>query len=284
MRKLNRFTAFMGYKFSPVFKKVVYKNMRKKPISPMELKKATEFRDINFGTTKFVAHRGLSGVNPENTAPAFEAAGKHGNFYGIECDTHMATDGVWMVAHDPNLETLFSGEGDIKEHSSEELLKLKMLRGANIGKHLDVKMCTLQEYIDICKKYNCRPIIEIKDHRTDKMQNFYDMLKKNGIEKTCIVISFILENLQVLNKIDKELEMWYLVDYLTDKNIQQAVDSGCKGMDFSSDFNSPRPDMIKKLLDKGLVAACWTVDDKYHLDAMVNAGVTYITTNSILPE
>ena len=55
-------------------------------------------------------------------------------------------------------------------------------------------------------------------------------------------------------------------------------------MDFSSDFNSPRPDMIKKLLDKGLVAACWTVDDKYHLDAMVNAGVTYITTNSILPE
>ena len=90
--------------------------------------------------------------------------------------------------------------------------------------------------------------------------------------------------MQVLNKIDKELEMWYLVDYLTDKNIQQAVDSGCKGMDFSSDFNSPRPDMIKKLLDKGLAAACWTVDDKYHLDAMVNAGVTYITTNSILPE
>lgn len=30
MRKLNRFTAFMGYKFSPVFKKAVYKNMRKK--------------------------------------------------------------------------------------------------------------------------------------------------------------------------------------------------------------------------------------------------------------
>ncbi len=284
MRKLNRFTAFMGYKFSPVFKKAVYKNMRKKPISPMELKKATELRDIDFGTTKFVAHRGLSGVNPENTAPAFEAAGKHGNFYGIECDTHMATDGVWMVAHDPNLETLFSGEGDIKEHSSEELLKLKMLRGANIGKHLDVKMCTLQEYIDICKKYNRRPIIEIKDPRTDKMQSFYDMLKKNGIEKTCVVISFILEDLQVLNKIDRELEMWYLVDYLTDKNIQQAVDSGCKGMDFSSDFNSPRPDMIKKLLNKGLVAACWTVDDKYHLDAMVNAGVTYITTNSILPE
>ena len=121
MRKLNRFTAFMGYKFSPVFKKAVYKNMRKKPISPMELKKATELRDIDFGTTKFVAHRGLSGVNPENTTPAFEAAGKHGNFYGIECDTHMATAGVWMVAHDPNLETLFSGEGDIKEHSSEEL-------------------------------------------------------------------------------------------------------------------------------------------------------------------
>lgn len=40
MGKLNKFTAFMGNKFQPVFGKIVYRNMRRKPIVPKELKKA----------------------------------------------------------------------------------------------------------------------------------------------------------------------------------------------------------------------------------------------------
>ncbi len=284
MAKLNRFTSFMGYAFSPVFQKLVYKGMRAKPILPREIKKATDLGNIDLNKTKFVAHRGLSGIKPENTAPAFIAAGEHGNYYGLECDTHMAKDGVWMIVHDPNLNSLYDASGDVKNLTSEELQSIKMIRGANIDKHSDVKMCTLQEYVDICKKYNCRPIIEIKDSRTEKMQDFYDFLVKNGIEKTCVVISFIIEDLKALNKIDKDIEMWYLVNYLTHHNIKQAIDSGCKGMDFACSFNACRPEMIRKVIKKGLVAACWTVDDKDALKSMVDAGVTYITTNSILPE
>lgn len=283
MKRLNKFEALMAYKFSPIVRKAFYKNMRKKPIEPLQLKNASDLTSRDLTNIKFVAHRGLSGVNPENTAPSFIAAGEQGGYYGFECDTHMAKDGVWMVVHDPNLDSLFNGEGDVKEFTSEELFKLKMLRGANIGKNLDVKMCTLQEYVDICKKYNAVPVIEIKDPRPETMQSFYDFLVKNDLVEKAIIISFIIEDLIELNKIDKNLEMWYLVDYLGEKNIQAALDAGCKGMDFSQTFNASRPDWIKKVIDAGLTAACWTVDEKDQLEDMLSAGVTVITTNSILP-
>ena len=280
----NKFVAFSANLIKPIISKAFYKSMRKKPIEPMTLKKASELTDRDLSGIKFVAHRGLSGVNPENTAPSYKAAADHGNFHGIECDTYRTKDGVWVTIHDPNLDSLFSGEGDVRDYTLDELHKLKMLRGANIGKFLDVKICTLQEYVDICKKGGCTPVIEIKDPRTELMQDFYDFLVKNKIEHSCTIISFIIEDLATLHKIDPELDCWYLVDYLTDKNIKAAVDAGCTGMDFSSEFNACRPDWIKKVLDAGLVAACWTVDNAKRLEAMLSAGVTVITTNSILPE
>ena len=42
MGKLNKFTAFMGNKFQPVFGKIVYRNMRRKPIVPKELKRLSD--------------------------------------------------------------------------------------------------------------------------------------------------------------------------------------------------------------------------------------------------
>lgn len=284
MANLNRFTAFMGNLFQPVFGKIVYKNMRSRKIEPKELKKFTSLTDEKLENVYLVAHRGLSAVNPENTAPSFDAAGRHGGYFGLECDTHMTTDGVWMVLHDEELSSIYNGSGDVKTFSFDELMKLEVVRGANIENYPDLKMCTLQEYIDICKKYNCRPIIEIKDPRTETMQSFYDFIVKNEIAYDCTIISFIIDDLRTLHKIDEKLDMWYLVDYLSDKNIAEAKQSGCSGMDFSSVFNACRPEYIKKLQDNKLVAACWTVDDKETLDAMLQSGVKYITTNSILPE
>ena len=42
---------------------------------------------INKGTTLMVAHRGVSGLERENTAAAFVAAGNR-SYYGVETDIH----------------------------------------------------------------------------------------------------------------------------------------------------------------------------------------------------
>ena len=284
MGKLNKFTAFMGNKFQPVFGKIVYRNMRRKPIVPKELKRLSDLAPLDKDKVQLVAHRGLSGAYPENTAPSFEAAGKHGGYFGLECDTHMTRDGVWVIMHDPDVSTIYSGTGDVKELSFDEIERMHVARGSNADKFPGLKACTLQEYIDICKKYNCHPIIEIKDPRKDKMQDFYNVLLKNDLLKDAVIISFILDDLKELHDIDPTLNMWYLVNYLDNKNIKDARDAGCSGMDFSAEFNACRPEWIRKVHDNGLKPACWTVDNREMLASMIDAGVEYITTNSILPE
>ena len=51
---------------------------------------------INANNTKIIAHRGLSGIEKENTNAAFVAAGNR-SYYGIETDVHKTLDGKYVV-------------------------------------------------------------------------------------------------------------------------------------------------------------------------------------------
>ena len=51
-----------------------------------------------------IAHRGASGLFPENTLASFEAAIKLGSD-GIELDVHLTSDGVIVVHHDYKVST-----------------------------------------------------------------------------------------------------------------------------------------------------------------------------------
>ena len=42
---------------------------------------------------KLIAHRGLSGLERENTAAAFVAAGNRAAYFGIETDVYRTVDG-----------------------------------------------------------------------------------------------------------------------------------------------------------------------------------------------
>lgn len=261
--------------------KLAYKSMRSKPIEPKKLLVFPEIRPNNTQEIHLTAHRGLSGIHPENTAVSFEAGGKAG-FYALECDTHCTTDGTWMVVHDAEISTLFDGKGDVTTFSYDELIKKNMVKGANIQKYPETHMCTLQEYIDICKKYGCRPMIEIKDARLDKMHSLYKVLEENDILESCILISFHYDDLVTMYNINPNLTLWHLINNISNKKIENAKKYGF-GLAFCAAYNADRPEMIQKIHNAGLTAACWTVDTKELLDKMMDAGVKYITSNTILP-
>ena len=56
---------------------------------------------INKNNTALIAHRGLSGIECENTAAAFVAAGNR-SYFGIETDVHKTADGKFIIIHDDN--------------------------------------------------------------------------------------------------------------------------------------------------------------------------------------
>jgi glycerophosphoryl diester phosphodiesterase len=70
-----------------------------------------------------VAHRGASGLYPENTLLAFERAIALG-VDAIELDVHLTRDGELAVIHDDRLGRTTNGSGWVRDHTAAELRAL----------------------------------------------------------------------------------------------------------------------------------------------------------------
>ncbi|MCB8943487.1 MAG: glycerophosphodiester phosphodiesterase [Ardenticatenaceae bacterium] len=70
-----------------------------------------------------MAHRGGSGLWPENTMLAFEKAVALG-VDALEMDIHSTADGVLVVSHDPDVDRVTNGQGQIHDLALAELKEL----------------------------------------------------------------------------------------------------------------------------------------------------------------
>lgn len=73
---------------------------------------------INSNGVKMIAHKGLSGIEMENTCPAFVASGNR-SYFGIETDVHITKDGKFVVIHDETTERIYSGKFNINVEESD---------------------------------------------------------------------------------------------------------------------------------------------------------------------
>ena len=76
------------------------------------------------GNIRMIAHRGVSGLELENTCPAFVAAGVK-SYYGIETDVHVTADGKIIVFHDDNLKRLTGIDKVVEECTFDELRAIR---------------------------------------------------------------------------------------------------------------------------------------------------------------
>lgn len=68
----------------------------------------------NKGNCLMVAHRGLSGIEKENTNSAFVAAGNR-SYFGIETDVYKTKDGHFVLMHDNDTERVSGVSLNIEE-------------------------------------------------------------------------------------------------------------------------------------------------------------------------
>ncbi|MFJ6567540.1 glycerophosphodiester phosphodiesterase [Streptomyces sp. NPDC091292] len=83
---------------------------------------------MNFLT---IGHRGVMGVEPENTLRSFLAA-EHAGLDLIELDLHLSKDGALVVMHDADVDRTTDGSGPIAEQTLAELRTLDAGRGERI--------------------------------------------------------------------------------------------------------------------------------------------------------
>jgi glycerophosphoryl diester phosphodiesterase len=83
---------------------------------------------LNFLT---IGHRGVMGVEPENTLRSFIAA-QHAGLDLIELDLHLSKDGALVVMHDADVDRTTDGSGPIAELTLAELRTLDAGHGERV--------------------------------------------------------------------------------------------------------------------------------------------------------
>ena len=148
------------------------------------------------GQVQVIAHRGLSGIERENTNAAFVAAGNR-SYYGIETDIHRTADGKFVICHDATL-TRVAGENICVGEVSLSLLQSIVLFDKDDTKNrADLRPSTLENYISICKKYEKQSVLELKSDFTEAdIENIIGIIDSFEYLDNVTFISFNYENLK----------------------------------------------------------------------------------------
>ena len=224
---------------------------------------------------RYIAHRGCSGLAPENTIPAYEEAGK-AKYWGVETDIAETLDGEFVLMHDYTVDRTTNGTGNVADMTLEQIKALTIDAGANIAKYPDLKVPTLREYLTCCKRYNMVPIIECKT--MNNIEGFYNILQELNMVKQVIVISFLNATLQALRELSKDIRMQTLSP--------GAVEAGialCKQYNFDVDLyvDDVTEDVVKQYHNNGIKVNVWSVNDDTRRLELESFGVDYITTDSL---
>ncbi len=228
------------------------------------------------GDIKMIAHRGLSGLERENTCPAFVAAAVK-SYYGIETDVHVTKDGKYIVVHDDNLKRIAGLELVVEETDFETLRAVRMKDIDGVTARADIFLPSLEEYIAICKKYDKVAVLELKNRmEAEHVWSIAEIIKGMGwLEKT-IFISFAGENLVDLRKKYPTAQAQFLTDQATEETFrfmtENKFDADLCGTCVSKEF-------VEKLHAAGIKVNCWTLDKLEHAQLAKECGVDFITTN-----
>lgn len=226
--------------------------------------------------TLVVAHRGLSGLETENTVTAFVAAGNR-SYYGIETDMRRTADGRFVIIHDDNLKRIAGESINVEQTTMETLQSVILYNKDGTRSRKDLRLCALEDYISVCKKYEKHAVLELKSDFTDEeTARYIEIIRSFDYLDHVTFIAFNYENLLKIRKILPSQSVQYLFWELTDETLERLV---ADKIDVDINYKSLTEENIDRLHKAGLEVNCWTVDSKEDAERLALWGVDYITSN-----
>lgn len=227
--------------------------------------------------TKMIAHRGCSGIERENTLPAFVAAGNR-SYFGIETDVHRTKDGKFILYHDHVTSRLVpSASVTIEETAFDVLRSLPIIDKDGTSTRIDLRMPTLEEYIRVCHYYGKTAVLELKsDFSREEIDEMVAIIRDLGHLDDTVFIAFGLDNLIRLREGYPTVAAQYLVETFEDG----LIDTLKK---YNLDLDIYFPAMTKERLalchENGILVNAWTVDDPAKAQELIDMGIDMITSN-----
>ena len=225
---------------------------------------------------RVVAHRGLSGIEVENTNSAFVAAGNR-SYWGIETDIYKTADGNFVIGHDDNYKRISGEEIYLESQTLEALEKVVFFDKDGTKIRADLRPARLETYLKIVKKYEKHAVVELKSNFSiEEVAKIIEIVKSYDYLGNTTFISFIYDNLTKIKSILPEQSCQYLFWKVTDEEIKRLVRDK---IDVDVWVVELTKEQIEACHKAGLKVNCWTVDDPKKAEELESWGIDIITSN-----
>lgn len=226
---------------------------------------------------EIIAHRGYwkTDGSAQNSIAALMKADSI-RVYGSEVDIWLSSDGIPVVNHDADV-TLDGKKLIVQDTPAATLRKVKLANGEPLP--------TVEEYLDAfaqCK--HTKLIIELKTHKSKEREDelaekVVEMVRERSLQHRVEYISFGVNFVQQIRKLDPNALVYYLNGDLTPKVLATM---NLSGFDYHFNVVYKKPEWVKEAHELGQKVNVWTVNKPEDIQKIIDLEVDYITTDEPL--
>jgi len=235
------------------------------------------------------AHRGGSGLAPENTTAAFDNGLALGAD-GLELDVHLSRDGLVVVHHDRTLDRTTNLRGPLESRTADELARADAAYsfGGNgsfpfRGRGLGVPLLS-----DVLARYRDVPIVvELKVNTSELAAAVVEVVRRGGaVDRVCLG-SFGLRALRTVRRVEpaiatsaaREEVRWALYRSWCRWPVSRVAYSCYQVPEWAGRTHVVSPPFIRAAHGARLPVQVWTVDIEADARRLLEWGVDALITD-----
>ena len=214
---------------------------------------------------KVIGHRGVAGLEPENTLRSFRAALALGVDY-VECDVRLTADGRMVLLHDESLDRTTDGTGPVAEMPFDAVRKLDAGQGEQVP--------TLEELLDLIRG-RCKAHVELKAEGTP--EPVLRLVRQKGMLADVVLTSGDTERLQALRALAPDVAIEHIYGDPPPDAIARAL--RVRAQRVSAHHRHLTRDYVDAAHAAGLEVIAWPPDTVPEMQAAIALGVDLLCTN-----
>lgn len=230
--------------------------------------------NINNAQVQVTAHRGASGLAPENTLAAINLSIELKSDW-CEIDVQETSDGIIVLLHDKLLKRTAGVWKNIWDTTYDEVKTL------DAGSWFDKKFAgepipKLDSIIDTVNgKLKLNIELKLNGHEVALPERVVEIIESKKFVNECIVTSFSKEAINKIKKINPEIKTGFIFDKRS--LIKEAFKYPCEIL--SVNYKLVDKEFVNKANANGKEVHVWTVNDEIVMKELIAVGVDNIITN-----
>ncbi|MCS6863258.1 MAG: hypothetical protein NZT92_23370 [Abditibacteriales bacterium] len=227
-----------------------------------------------------IAHRGASGLAPENTLSAVLLALELGAD-AIEIDVRRTQDGAIVLMHDETLQRTAGVAQGVADLTLDEVRRADA--GAWFGAEFaGERVPTLAEVLSVTKG---KAVLAVEIKPPDITEDVLSVIAQEKAEEWVNVMSFHDTVVRRVREVAPHLPSGLIVDARPEEDAaQQAIAlvrrvARCGASVLSLSHPAVNPTLAREVRRRGVVLWTWTVDDLQRMQEVAACGVDGLITN-----